>query len=193
MESDIDYIFRIKENNDRDSIKALIDKHSGIYVEMINRYLYTSENVLAKEDFIMEKDSFIYNCAKKFDPSINVKFSTYLGNQIKWKCLNYYNSNKNFSFEDIDFYKNSKDSSDILLDIEKNESMTKIMSIVNEYSDKRAVRIFLERYMSSKDHKLTPWKKIAKKLDLSIQGCINIHDKLIKHIKQNILTHKKYE
>ena len=32
--------------------------------------------------------------------------------------------------------------------------------------------------------KLTPWKKIAKKLDLSIQGCINIHNKFIQKVKK---------
>lgn len=193
METDKDYIFRVKENDDKDSLRALVDKHSGIYVEMINRYLYTSENNVAKEDMISEKESFIYNCAKKFDPSINVKFSTYVGNQIKWKCLNYYNANKNFSFEDIDFYKNSKDSFSLIDEIEKKETLSFILDIVNSYDDYRAIKIFKERYINCKTNKLTPWKKIAKKLDLSIQGCINIHDKLIKHVKKNILQRKNYE
>jgi hypothetical protein len=40
------------------------------------------------------------------------------------------------------------------------------------------------RYFESK--KLTPWKKIAKKLDLSIQGCINIHNKHLTEIKKYV-------
>lgn len=191
METDRDYIFKVKENDDQESLKVLIDRHSGIYVEMINRYLYSSDNNLAKEDMIMEKDSFIYNCAKKFDPSINVKFSTYVGNQIKWKCLNYYNSNKNYSFEDIDFYKNSKDDFDVMSNIENREVFNNIMEIVSAYSDNRAITIFKERYIKCGSNKLTPWKKISKRLDLSIQGCINIHDKLIKHIQNNINKTKK--
>ena len=38
----------------------------------------------------------------------------------------------------------------------------------------------------SGDKKLTPWKKIAKKLDLSIQGCINIHNKHLTEIKKYV-------
>ena len=40
------------------------------------------------------------------------------------------------------------------------------------------------RYKDGVRNKLTPWKKIAKKLKLSIQGCINIHEKFIKEIKK---------
>jgi hypothetical protein len=40
------------------------------------------------------------------------------------------------------------------------------------------------RYADKK--KLTPWKKIAKKLDLSIQGCINIHNNFLNKIKKYV-------
>ena len=40
------------------------------------------------------------------------------------------------------------------------------------------------RYQNGR--KLTPWKKIAKKLDLSIQGCINIHNKHLTEIKKHV-------
>jgi hypothetical protein len=33
-----------------------------------------------------------------------------------------------------------------------------------------------------------PWKRIAKKLDLSIQGCINIHNNFIEKIKKELIT-----
>ena len=38
----------------------------------------------------------------------------------------------------------------------------------------------------SNGNKVTPWKKIAKKLDLSIQGCINIHNNYLKEIKKYV-------
>ena len=38
----------------------------------------------------------------------------------------------------------------------------------------------------SGNRKLTPWKKIAKKLDLSIQGCINIHNNYLEEIKNYV-------
>ena len=40
-------------------------------------------------------------------------------------------------------------------------------------------------------NKLTPWRKISKKMNLSIQGCINIHNAALKKISKNVKT--KYE
>ena len=46
------------------------------------------------------------------------------------------------------------------------------------------------RYLNGKK-KLTPWRKIAKELDLSIQGCINIHNSTFKKLKKTY--QKKYD
>jgi hypothetical protein len=35
-------------------------------------------------------------------------------------------------------------------------------------------------------NKLTPWRKISKEMDLSIQGCINIHNSALKTIAKKI-------
>jgi hypothetical protein len=35
-------------------------------------------------------------------------------------------------------------------------------------------------------NKLIPWKNIAKKLRMSIQGCINIHNKFIEQTKKEL-------
>ena len=53
--------------------------------------------------------------------------------------------------------------------------------------DKRVEKIFNMRYRSQAGkRKLTPWRKIAKELDLSIQGCINIHNSAFKKLKKNL-------
>ena len=36
------------------------------------------------------------------------------------------------------------------------------------------------------NNKLTPWRKIAEALDMSIQGCINIHNRFINKVKKEI-------
>jgi len=52
-------------------------------------------------------------------------------------------------------------------------------------SDDRVKKIVDMRYGSS-NNKLTPWRAIADNLDLSIQGCINIHNKFINKVKSEI-------
>ena len=54
------------------------------------------------------------------------------------------------------------------------------------YQTDQNSKIRLDKINYSGDKKLTPWKKIAKKLDLSIQGCINIHNKHLTEIKKYV-------
>jgi len=56
--------------------------------------------------------------------------------------------------------------------------------MIEESKDERVKKIFKMRYKSGT--RLTPWKKIAKNLGLSIQGCINIHNKHLQEIKRYV-------
>jgi DNA-directed RNA polymerase specialized sigma subunit len=49
--------------------------------------------------------------------------------------------------------------------------------------DERVKKIIDLRYEVD-NNKLTPWRKIAKELDMSIQGCINIHNRFINKVKK---------
>jgi hypothetical protein len=60
---------------------------------------------------------------------------------------------------------------------------------INKHPDKRIQKIFSMRYSGNK--KLTPWRKISKAMNLSIQGCINIHNAALNSISKNIRS--KYE
>jgi DNA-directed RNA polymerase specialized sigma subunit len=71
-----------------------------------------------------------------------------------------------------------------LKNIEKEELIKNIFKKIDCIEDSRVKKIFTMRYKSG--IKLTPWKKIAKKLDLSIQGCINIHNKHLTEIKKYV-------
>ena len=39
------------------------------------------------------------------------------------------------------------------------------------------------RYVIGEKNKVMPWKKISKELNMSIQGCINIHNSAIEEFK----------
>ena len=68
--------------------------------------------------------------------------------------------------------------------------LNEIFSQLDAFEDKRIEKIFRIRYLN-KNKKLTPWRKIAKELDLSIQGCINIHNLAFKKLKKTY--QKKYD
>ena len=187
MEEDIQLINKVKNSRDENSLKELIERHSGIYVDMVNKYLPNSMEGINKNDVLEDKNFCIYDAAIKFDENKKAKFSTYIGNLARWKCLNIYNKKIKFPQESIfgDFSrKNTRFSQSETLDIEKEEDIKNVFKIINNSEDSRVQKIFKMRYQDGK--KLTPWKKIAKKLDLSIQGCINIHNKHLTEIKKYV-------
>jgi RNA polymerase sigma factor (sigma-70 family) len=185
--SDIDCIKKVKIAHDGEALQTLVGRHSGIYLEMIHRYMPNDHDNITKRELISEKDSFIYQCALDFDPNIKIKFSTYIGNMIKWKCMNIHNVSKRRKFEPINDVQEVCQQSNLHADIESTELKTLINGVLQGYPDRRAKKIFRLRYVDGQKNKVMPWKKIAKELDMSIQGCINIHNKLIKTIQ------KKYE
>ena len=189
METDLSLINKVKKEQDVESLNQLIDRHSGIYVEIVNKYLPNSYEGLNKNDVLEDKNFCIYDAAIKFDEKKKTKFSTYIGNLARWKCLNIYNKKNKFpqiSINEFNGEKSSQNSNgykDIdIIDDQKN--LNRIKKIISECKDERAKVIFKMRYFD--DKKLTPWKKIAKKLDLSIQGCINIHNKHLTEIKKYV-------
>ena len=61
---------------------------------------------------------------------------------------------------------------------------------LEKHKDKRLKTIFHERYFCGSKGKLKPWKEVAKKINLSAQGCINLHDKAVKELNYKINNEK---
>lgn len=185
MEEDLYLINKVKSLGDQDSVKELINRHSGIYIEMVNKYLPDHMEGINKNDILEDKDFCIYDAAIKFDKNKNAKFSTYIGNLARWRCLNIFNRNVKFPQCSVnEIFNDSVSCNSGINDIQEREDIEKIFLALDSISDKRVKKIFKMRYKGGK--KLTPWKKIAKKLSLSIQGCINIHNKHLEEIKRHV-------
>lgn len=181
---DMDLIKKIRSTGDGSCFKEIINRHSGIYLQMVHYYAPRSTSIDSFHDFIENKESHIYDAINKFDEERNIKFSTYLGNHTRWLCLNSANKKSHQSLdENFDKIFETKEEE------EKNseELLEKIFNEIKNMNDERVEKIFTMRYRSnSGKKKLTPWRKIAKELDLSIQGCINIHNSAFKKLKKTI-------
>ena len=182
-----------KETNSGEYLNELISRHSGIYMTMVNNYSPSEKSTHKshKNELIDDKNYYIYQAALKYDDSKKAKFSTYLGNETRWMCLNIYNKEKKRRITDIDLTQTS--SKNIISEEEnindshsRKEFLKKVLSIVKKDPDKRICKIFDMRYINGDNNKVTPWKKIGESLELSIQGCINIHDKAINKIKKEL-------
>ena len=186
----------VKKSQPNESLEELIIRHSGIYLDMVNAYSSTSSPFIDRADLIEDKNYKIYEAAIKFDKNKGAKFSTYLGNETKWLCLNTYNRNKRKPLITVDFIENIKceeDSVDSISDTIESDLFNKVLNIINTHPDKRVGRIFNMRYIKGEKNKVMPWKKIGKKLQLSIQGCINIHNSAVRYVQNELKEDIKFE
>ena len=184
---DSDLIYNIKNERMTDkSLNELYQRHSGIYCRMINSYIPEGASFADRQELIDDAKYHIYCAALKYDESKNTKFSTFLGNTTRWMCLNKYNKSKkegSFSNREEDFNNLSSEESHFVDCMMNKELVDKIFESIQGTGDQRAYDIFTMRYIIGHKNKVMPWRQIGKKMNLSIQGCINIHDSFVKKIK----------
>lgn len=186
--SDEYLIKEIKEKKDNDSLKELIARHSGIYVEMIRRYGQKHLTATQLGDLMDDKDFNIYTAVLEYNEDKS-KFSTYLANRTRYHCLSNKTINKKnaniVNFDDVEYEQESKEQNPCQASAQR-EFMKKICFLIESHEDPRVTEIFKQRYFSNSGKKLKPWKAIAREMNLSIQGCIDIHNRSIKQFQKTI-------
>jgi hypothetical protein len=198
--SDLSLIENIQKNVNRDyALNELIHRHSGIYFSIVNKFFPECRMASAKlnidRDLVFDsKDYVIYNSALSFDKDKGAKFSTHVGNQARYFCLSQINKAKTLvPFEQSEFENIFSEESAVHDKIDESIS-SKVIQIIRGMPDERVFEIFRLRYLDSKGERVTPWSQIYKKIPhaktkkrhLTIQGCINLHNKALKEIRKKI-------
>lgn len=188
MESDLSLINKVKSEGDQTSLNQLIERHSGIYLDMVNSVIPNNCDFLDKNDLLEEKEISIYKAIMNYDENKNTKFSTYLGNETRWRCLNIFNRGSKYKHIDIDNFKEDGNltQEDSIKDISSKEMLKKIFNLADQHKDERVKKIIDLRYKVGTGNKTMSWKNVAKILKISIQGCINIHDRFIEETKKEL-------
>ena len=95
--SDIDLVYSLKkDNHTQDCLYELINRHSGIFYDMVNHYTVCYTNSYHREEMLEDIEFLFYKACLRYEEGKGAKFSTFLGNETKWHCLNFYNKNKKF-------------------------------------------------------------------------------------------------
>jgi len=183
-------LLNLAKIGDDESIKAIIDMHSGVCVSIYKKYTnIPSIAGYTKTDIESSKDFIIYNSIKTYDQSKGSKFSTWLANQTRFYCLNSLNKIKNNQSLDEDslkffFDKKSNDSFKEENENEYiNETINDIKNILNSISNKKIKTCIEKKYLSGYNKTYT---EIAKEMNVTVQTIINWHNKFIKLAKQRL-------
>lgn len=184
-------ITKIKSEACDESLNELINKHTGLCYDIYKKYLPSQEisgnySINVQND----KDYIIYKSALSFDATKNIKFSTWLGNQVRYQCLNLLKKKKNViscDQETIELVSNRNE--DVTWEQEakeRNKSLVEYVSaVVIKMRDPRIKQIFQMRYFS-RNGKKTSWQKIGDDLGVSAQTAINIHERALRLIRKKI-------
>ena len=100
---DRDLLKRVKEIGCESSMKLLIKRHTPLCLKVMKRYtpamLITGSY---DREMYKELNVLIYQAMMSFNPDKGVKFSTWLGNQARYFCLNILNRKKRLLLMDED-------------------------------------------------------------------------------------------
>lgn len=179
-------IQKVKDDNCNDSFRQLSKLYDSFYYAIVVRYLKTLSKIgLSKNEVEGEKDYVLFKAIKSFDPSVKTKFSTWFCNCTRYYFLNYINSSKkHIHAEQIQI--DSPAAKEIVYCYDKNkDTLDYLMSILDSFKDKRIGDIYKLRYFSG-GRKLATWNFIAKKLGMSTQTAINLHEKTKVLLKNKV-------
>lgn len=187
---DIELINKVKTESSSEALKELETRHTGIFNQMVKKYYkYLIDFGTNPEDIVDDKLFVIYKSALNFNPDKNVKFSTWLGNQAKYYCLNCINKRQvAISMDNVNI-KNLIEKNQIGYLSETSlikENCDLVFSLLKRVKDPRITKIFKLRYFDGP--KLTAWNKISKKLKISTQTAINLHNKGKILLKNKLTT-----
>jgi len=198
MQEDSQLAVNIQEDNCEESLKKLIERHSKLCFNILQKFAPTLKDMgYHTEDIFNEKDFLIYKSAIKFKIDKKVKFSTWLGNYTRYHCLTLLSSKSKqrvFCQEDeVIKFKLDKISEIKHEEKSQNENVKDFIGfLLDGIKDKRTKDIYMLRYFSPAGEKMT-WKKIAKRVGVSSQTAINIHNRAKKILKNKIKSKNNFD
>ena len=192
--TDLDLVKSVKENGCSGCFCRLIELHSNLFYKICGKYIYTLTVCgIQKEDVYDNKNFVFLDSIKTFDPSRNIKFSTWLANKSRFYCLNLISSRKrtvSFSNDEIKNAIENRASVNSGSDDYKNDFIYAIF-LLDSMKDKRIKQVFQLRYLE--DSRKTKWKNIAFKMKISVQTAINLHLRGVRVLSGKIKSKEVYD
>jgi RNA polymerase sigma factor (sigma-70 family) len=170
------------------SLIELVDRHSGMIFNIGKKYCGPCN--LDISELSDNKYWIIFNAAKSFNPNKGSKFSTWLGNQIRFFCLNYKNKNSKLvpiESEHLEFFINNFAKNENYSN--KKEIINNIIDLFNQISDPNTKNAIYYRYFHDKERILN-YSEIAEILNVTPQTVLNWHNKFVQFAKKKLTSSK---
>ena len=170
-----------------ESLKELVNRHSGIIFNIGKKYCSSCN--LDIGELNDNRYWIVFSAAKTFNATKGSKFSTWLGNQVRFFCLNYKNKNSKLipiENEHLEFFINNFSKNDEK--VNQKEVIHTIIDLFNQISDPNTKNAIYYRYFYNKERILN-YSEIADILKVTPQTVLNWHNKFVDFAKKK-LTNK---
>ena len=170
-----------------ESLKELVNRHSGIIFNIGKKYCSSCN--LDISELNDNRYWIVFNAAKTFNNTKGSKFSTWLGNQVRFFCLNHKNKNSKLipiENEHLEFFINNFSKNDEK--VNQKEVINTIIDLFNQISDPNTKNAIYYRYFYNKERILN-YSEIADILNVTPQTVLNWHNKFVDFAKKK-LTNK---
>lgn len=186
--TDIQLVRSIKKNADNESFNEVCRRYENLFYKICQKYSSAlSKTGINVQDIFDEKNFIIYHCILSFKAKKNTKLSTWIGNYARYLCLNSINARKFILPSDNDQVQKHLEENQIKNEFANSDhnvdNYNYIFNILEQLKDNRITEIFKYRYCE--DRKMI-WSKVAKKMNLSTQTVVNLHDKGLKLVQSKI-------
>ena len=191
MRTDLELITEIKKSPTNDTVLELVNRHTGIYVCIIDRYAHINPNVINRQDLIDQKLANIYTYALDYKLDSKMKFETYVGQRIKWECktlLRRSPTQEDIEKQIIDIEMTGDSNDNEIMDEETHELAEELLKIAREYKDQKFVDIINLRFFSTP--KILSWRKVAEKMGMCHEGVRKIFIHKLMEIKNKMIKEK---
>ena len=164
--TDNELVTKVKLQQCNQSLKTLIERHSPLCFDIFKKY-----NKILQERGISP------------DETQNSKFSTWLANHVKYKCLTNITKHKwAISLDDENQKNIAANLCQEINDFEEKKEF--VFNLLSQMKDKRLEKIIMLRYYGDKSSR--KWKNISKELGVTYQTAITLHKKALEFLKTKI-------
>lgn len=188
---DLLHIQKIQENTSereiKESLDYLISRHSGIYIEMSKRYLPQNADFrMDQQDVKDEMPTFFWEAARDYDKDRGCKFSTYIGDQAKWKFLKSKRGEADVVNVSDDEFWDKYNAPESTNEEVSSDFIKLALSKVDALGEDIVSKIFRLRYVECDGRKPMPWKEIGKRVGHTYEHCRQLHNNALLRIKESI-------
>ncbi len=180
MTTDLELIDLIKNKQDSKALVELASRHTGVYASIVNQYASYSPAV-KREDLLDERLTNIWEYAKQYDPLRGMKFSTFVGEQIKFECKTLLSKGY---VDKVDVNEQLPDGHNFITTEEARDDLKELLKGAEAEGD---VEFSLILSMRSQTPPAT-WVEIGRQIGTSHEWARKVYYKRLKELKKDVLS-----